>query len=71
MYQKLWSDDVQFLQYGAQQTDGQMDGQTDSQKKWYIEVGAPPKNIRLQINASLEVIAPKNGGAVCFTKLFE
>ena len=23
---------------------GQTDGQTDGQKKWYIDVGAPPKN---------------------------
>ena len=29
MYHKLWSDDVQFLRYGAQQTDGQTDRQTD------------------------------------------
>ena len=31
MYQELWSDDVQFLRYGAQRTDGQIDGQTDGQ----------------------------------------
>ena len=24
--------------------DGQMDGRIDGQKKWHIEVGAPPKN---------------------------
>ena len=24
-------------------TDGQTDGQIDGQRKWYIEVGAPPK----------------------------
>ena len=35
IYQKLWSDDVWFLRYGVQQTDGQ--------KKWHIEVGVPPK----------------------------
>ena len=29
MYQKLWSDDVWFLRYGARQMDGQTDGQTD------------------------------------------
>ena len=38
VYHKLWLDDVWFLRYGAQQKDGQMDGQ----KKWHIEVGAPP-----------------------------
>ena len=37
---KLWSDDVQFLRYGARQTDGW----TEVQKKWHIEVGTPPKN---------------------------
>ena len=42
VYQKLWLY-VQFLRYGAQQTDEQMDGQTDGQKKWHTEVGAPPK----------------------------
>ena len=26
------------------QTDGQTDGMMDWQKKWYIDVGAPPKN---------------------------
>ena len=34
VYQKLWLDDVQFLRYGARQTDGR--------KKWHIEVGVPP-----------------------------
>ena len=37
VYQKLWLDDVRFLRYGAWQTDGQ----TEGQKKWYIEVGCP------------------------------
>ena len=41
VYQKLWLDDVWFLRYGVQWTDGQM----DRQKKWHIEVGAPPKNL--------------------------
>ena len=27
-----------------EQTDGQTDGTMDGQKKWYIDVGAPPKN---------------------------
>ena len=40
VYQKLWSNDVQFLRHGVQQ----MDRQTDRQKKWHIEVGAPSKN---------------------------
>ena len=31
MYQKLPSDDVQFLRYGMPQTEGQ----TDGQKKWH------------------------------------
>ena len=39
VYLKFWLDDVQFLRYGARQ----MDGQTDRQKKWHIEVGAPLK----------------------------
>ena len=38
MCQELWLADVQFLRYGAWQTDSQMDGQ----KKSHIEVGAPP-----------------------------
>ena len=29
MYQKLWSDAVQFLRYDARQMDGQTDGQAD------------------------------------------
>ena len=37
---KIWSNDVQFLRHGAQQTYIQ----TDRWKKWHIEVGAPPKN---------------------------
>ena len=49
MYQKLRSDDAQLLRYAVQQTDGGMDGgtdvgQTNRQKKWHIEVGAPPNN---------------------------
>ena len=40
MHQKLWSDDESFLGYGAQQTNGLMNGQ----KKWHIKVGAAPKN---------------------------
>ena len=39
VYQKLWSDDVRFSKYGAQRTNEQ----TDGQKKWHIEVGAPSK----------------------------
>ena len=53
MYQKLWSDDVQFLRYGARQMDGQADGQTDGQKKWHIEVGAPPKNMPKRASTSI------------------
>ena len=37
---KLWSDDIWFLRYDAWRTDGQ----TDRQKKWLQEVGAPPNN---------------------------
>ena len=43
VYQKLWLDDVQFLRYGARQTDRWM----DRQKKWHIEVAAPPKKTKL------------------------
>ena len=41
IYQKLWSDDVQFLRNGVQQTDRWTDGKSD------IGVGAPPYNIPL------------------------
>ena len=41
VYQKLWSDDVWFLWYGAQQ----MEGWTDRRKKWHIKVGAHLKKI--------------------------
>ena len=44
VYQKLWSDDVWFLRYGAKQMDRRTDEWTDGWKKWHIEVGAPPKN---------------------------
>ena len=40
MYQKLWSNDVWFLRFGARR----MDGRTDGWKKWHIQVGTPPKN---------------------------
>ena len=40
VYLQLWLDDVRFLKYGAQRTNGQMDGS----KKWHIEVSVPPKN---------------------------
>ena len=42
VYQKLWWDDVWFLRYGTWWTEGQ----TNGQKKWHIEVGAPPKKIQ-------------------------
>ena len=32
VYQKLWSDDVRFLRYGARWTDGWMDRHTDGWK---------------------------------------
>ena len=38
VYQKLWSDDICFLRYGAWQKDGQ--------KMWHIEVGVLPKNLK-------------------------
>ena len=41
VYQTLWLDDVRFLRNGVQQTDGQ--------KNWHIEVGAPPKNTKIWI----------------------
>ena len=46
VYHKLWLDDVWFLRYGTQQTDGQTDRQMDRQtdRKSAIAVGAPPKN---------------------------
>ena len=46
VYQNLWLDDVQFLRYGARQTDRQTDRRMDKQtdKKSDTEVGAPPKN---------------------------
>ena len=37
MYQKLWSDNIQFLRHGVRRMDGQMDSKSD------IEVGVPPK----------------------------
>ena len=43
VYQKLWLDHVQYLRNGAQQTDGQTDGQMNRQKKWNTELGAPSK----------------------------
>ena len=45
VYLKLWSDDAQFLRCGARQKDKWADRQTDRQKKWHTEVGAPPKNL--------------------------
>ena len=46
--QKLWSNNVQFLRYGAQWTDWQTDGQTDewTERDWKsdIEVDVPPNN---------------------------
>ena len=47
MYQKLSLNDIQFLRYGAWQTDGQ----TDEQKKRHIEVDAAPKK-RLDVQST-------------------
>ena len=44
---KLWLDDVQFLRYVVQRTDGQ--------KKWYLEVGAPPKQINISNRVQLSL----------------
>ena len=41
VHQKLCSDDVRFLRYGARRTDGR----TDGRKKWHTEVGAPSKKL--------------------------
>ena len=45
VYQKLRSDVVWFLRYGARQMDRQIDGQ----KKWHIEEGTPPKKCNTKI----------------------
>ena len=37
VYQKLWSDDVQFLRYGAWQMDRQMNGQMDRQTDGWMD----------------------------------
>ena len=50
VYQKLWSEDVQFLRYAARQMDRQMDGRMDGWKMWHIEVGASPKNMKVLLN---------------------
>ena len=43
-------DDVRFLRYGAQQTDGQMDRWTDGWKKWHIGVnGESWKNLHTSV----------------------
>ena len=44
-YQKLWSHDVWFLRYGAQQTNGATDKKRDGQKKWHIELAALLENL--------------------------
>ena len=44
MYHRWWLDDVWFLRYGTQQTDGWADGS----KRWNIEVGVPPKKSEFQ-----------------------
>ena len=49
VYQKLWLDVVQFLRNGARWAD---DGWMDRQKKWHIEVNAPPKNHQRKNTAS-------------------
>ena len=48
MYQKLWSDDVQYLRYVAGQTNSGTDGKSD------IEVVATPKKqcIRLAMKST-------------------
>ena len=44
MYQKLWSHDVWFRDMVRdKQMNRWRDGQTHGQKKWHIEMGAPPK----------------------------
>ena len=51
VYQRWWLDDVWFLGYGMQQTDAW----TDGQKKWHIEVGAPPKKINISNRVKLSL----------------
>ena len=45
VYQKLWSHDVWFLRYGAQQTNGATDENRDDQEKWHIELAALLENL--------------------------
>ena len=46
----LWTKNYDQMMYSSWDmvrngwTDAEMDRQTDGRKKWYIEVGAPPKN---------------------------
>ena len=46
--QDVWSDDVEFLRYGARQMDRQTDRWLDRWKKWNIEVGARPKKVKFK-----------------------
>ena len=52
LYQKLWSHDARWTDRCM---DGQIDRQTDRQKKWHIEVGAPPKNNPQLIEAKIKI----------------
>ena len=45
MYQKLWSDDVRFLRYGARRT--------DRWKKWHIEVDVFNNKLELRFQFNL------------------
>ena len=55
VYQRWWLDDVWFLGYGIQQTDAW----TDGQKKWHIEVAAPPKKISISNRVQLSLGSKK------------
>ena len=54
VHQRRWLDEVWFLRYG---TIGmrQTDGWTDRQKRWHIEVGAPPKKINISNRVQLSL----------------
>ena len=47
VYQKLSSDNVQFLRYGARRTDWR--------KKWHIEVGVRPKNQAINMKGKVQL----------------
>ena len=61
VYQKLWSDDVPFQKYAVH--NGRMDGLTDKQKKWHIELGT---HLKIRQSNSFKTLKKRSMTTIIF-----